>query len=55
MEKQIIRTLHFNNETVNFVEPVYIDVHGNQMRVLMRIVVELNNKVKELKEQLDAK
>lgn len=50
MEKRIIRTLHLDNDTVNLAEPVYIDVEGSQMKVLMRVVVELNNKIKELKE-----
>ena len=55
MEKQIIRTLRLDNDIITLAEPVYIDTKANQVKILMRVVIELNNKIKELKEQLDAK
>lgn len=54
MKKQIVRTLSLDDEVVKLAEPIYIDVKGKQFQVLTRVIVELNNQVKKLKEELNA-
>ena len=51
MKKQIVRTLQFYDKTIDLVEPVYIDAKGSQTWVLTQLVIALNNKIKDLKEQ----
>lgn len=53
MKKQVIRTLHFGDKTIDLVEPVYVELKGSQGWVLMQIIIQLNKKIKELKEQLN--
>lgn len=54
MKKQIIRKLCLNNDIIDLIEPIYINVKGNNVQVLARVIRELNDKLKELKEQLNA-